>query len=732
MWDMVAKQPLDGSSKPASTSLASSPFLKADSKQQDEKKAAVAPQKVSPANERAASLRKVEPVPIEIVPPTRTTSDPATPVLSPKSESSNLSIKEALGLVKCCYCSKHCYDGDGEQYEGKMYHTQFCLAKAMVLIKFANAEMELKHQPKKVSTPIDPIVNEILKTEETYLTDLGLIIEHFIKPCRESSVISDEDIKTVFCNIEKLKALHEIVVVGLHAEGKKPAKIQNWGLVFKTYEASFRSEYQAYTKNQSKARVRRVELEEDEKFKAFLTAALAHPDLRLLDLNSYLIKPVQRICKYPLLLRELNKAFDGMGIVNEEAKKDLTIAMGGMNEVLKKANDYMTSLRSTRSTPVGTARIAPDGNVCAFCKKPVHASERRMEDGLVYHAELCFSRERAATQLEKKSRKGQDDRFSVNKAANSLKVRRNPLIEQKERIAAKKAEKERARVEKERATTEKDDALKVAARKRADDEAERVRTEVIQVRAKLEKVRQEQDRLEVERAELERRAALGMPAPEPERTELQRLAAMGMPSPEREAVDPKAKPPMVELFPAEEEPAKTETKEPIAAESAPDAAKVKEETLGDVKAPEVDGQLTPSSGDQDVVPVDEDEEAAGERVVLTAAQVKEENQREVEVIMAAIDIEGELTAGDTPSASEPAAKAANTENASAVPAPGAQFSTLRGRRAAGEADDSAAAEVATVMPREVARTLRIVEEQRKVFSTIRSRQIKEDEERRSD
>ena len=32
-----------------------------------------------------------------------------------------------------------------------------------------------------------------------------------------------------------------------------------------------------------------------------------HPDCRLLDLPAYLIKPMQRVCKYPLLLREIVK-----------------------------------------------------------------------------------------------------------------------------------------------------------------------------------------------------------------------------------------------------------------------------------------------------------------------------------------------------------------------------------------------------------------------------------------
>lgn len=520
IWGKVTTQPLDGTDSKAAAppSISSSPFLKADNKasisvpaqQPPSRKSsnntpAGRPSSGSPAT--AASVGSSAPAPTPIASSSSVAPSVGEPA-GPAPAESNISIKNALGLQKCQYCTKFCYDGEGEEYEGKLYHTDSCLEKASALIKSANEEAAAKMHPKKNRTPADPVINEILKTEEAYLSDLGLIITHFLDPCREQKIISDDDIKTIFCNVVKLKALHETVLVGLHAEAKKPAKIQNWGLVFKTYEASFRSEYQVYTKNQSKARARRRELEEEPRFKEFLSKALAHPDIRLTDLNSYLIKPVQRVCKYPLLLRELNKAFDAMGIANEDAKKDMSIAMNGMSEVLKKANDYMSTLRASKPEAGPPAAADVVGSKCTFCKKPVHPSERRMEDGLVYHAELCYNREKAAQQLEKKAKAKAAK--PVEERADSTRVRRNPLFEQKAKVAARKAEKERLRLAKEEEAKKREEEAKKRDEDAALRDAERAREEVEAVKAKLAAVRAEQEKLEQQRRELERIAQAGM------------------------------------------------------------------------------------------------------------------------------------------------------------------------------------------------------------------------------
>ncbi len=242
----------------------------------------------------------------------------------------------------------------------------------------------------------EPVIREVLRTEEAYVRDLGLVLKHFVEPCR--SVLRHDEVATLFANTDKLEELHKVFYAELCVESKLPHDVQNWGRVFKQHVMAFRTQYQRYTKNQGKARMCRIALEQGhEQFRATIAAALKHPDIRLTDLNSYLIKPVQRICKYPLLLRELSKAFEGMGIVNEAARRDLAESMAEMGDVLMEANDFMSTLRPSRMpTPEASVAVAgvfaPHEAVCEFCKKAVSPKERREEEGLLFHTGLCYVR----------------------------------------------------------------------------------------------------------------------------------------------------------------------------------------------------------------------------------------------------------------------------------------------------------------------------------------------------
>jgi len=68
--------------------------------------------------------------------------------------------------------------------------------------------------------------------------------------------------------------------------------------------------YLLYCSNYAYALTKLEDLKSSKSFSKFLITQFQRPESRCLHLDSFLIKPVQRICKYPLLLKELIKYTD--------------------------------------------------------------------------------------------------------------------------------------------------------------------------------------------------------------------------------------------------------------------------------------------------------------------------------------------------------------------------------------------------------------------------------------
>ena len=174
----------------------------------------------------------------------------------------------------------------------------------------------------------------------------------WMKPLRAQGLFSVEDIGVVFSNVEQLRMLNEELLTSLQGVEELPAAEQDVGRRFARF-VDFLKMYFEYCANQAAAIER---LQELKKAKPQLqqvlevpriqrtthththtqrtTHAHAHahtrhdtrttahtklmskptkqeiknrPECSLLDLESYLIKPMQRVTKYPLLLKEILK-----------------------------------------------------------------------------------------------------------------------------------------------------------------------------------------------------------------------------------------------------------------------------------------------------------------------------------------------------------------------------------------------------------------------------------------
>mmetsp|Transcript_23345 Transcript_23345/g.36419 ORF Transcript_23345/g.36419 Transcript_23345/m.36419 type:complete len:660 (-) Transcript_23345:242-2221(-) len=152
---------------------------------------------------------------------------------------------------------------------------------------------------------------EILHTEQEYVKDLDILINVFFFPANISKAqlgITDIDLNGLFSNVQTLKPLHERFCESLSTkfnESEETGEDPCIGDVFVELSSFFKM-YMQYCANYPLA-VKHYErlLKENKKFAAFMKKCEGDSDCKGLLFGSWAIKPVQRLCKYPLLLREL-------------------------------------------------------------------------------------------------------------------------------------------------------------------------------------------------------------------------------------------------------------------------------------------------------------------------------------------------------------------------------------------------------------------------------------------
>lgn len=143
------------------------------------------------------------------------------------------------------------------------------------------------------------VIEEIILTEADYVADLELIVEIYLLPLRANKLITEAEHATLFLNIEQLLLLQREFLKSL-------TKDEGGRQVVKAFleAADYFKSYGVYCSGANPSRALCDQLKKRAPFQTFLDYCAAQPGVAL-PFDAYLIKPVQRICKYPLLLREL-------------------------------------------------------------------------------------------------------------------------------------------------------------------------------------------------------------------------------------------------------------------------------------------------------------------------------------------------------------------------------------------------------------------------------------------
>ncbi|KAM4833071.1 phosphatidylinositol 3,4,5-trisphosphate-dependent Rac exchanger 1 protein isoform X1 [Urocitellus parryii] len=163
------------------------------------------------------------------------------------------------------------------------------------------------------------VLNEILGTERDYVGTLRFLQSAFLHRIRQNAAdsvekgLTDENVKILFSNIEDILEVHKDFLAALerclHPE---PQSQHELGNVFLRFKDKF-CVYEEYCSNHEKALRLLVELNKAPAARAFLLSCMLLGGRKTTDipLEGYLLSPIQRICKYPLLLKELAKRTPG-------------------------------------------------------------------------------------------------------------------------------------------------------------------------------------------------------------------------------------------------------------------------------------------------------------------------------------------------------------------------------------------------------------------------------------
>uniref|UniRef100_A0A8C6SNS1 TIAM Rac1 associated GEF 2a n=1 Tax=Neogobius melanostomus TaxID=47308 RepID=A0A8C6SNS1_9GOBI len=214
----------------------------------------------------------------------------------------------------------------------------------------------LRPCPKHMSVTerLRKVIQELVDTEKSYVKDLTCLFEIYLKPLQKETFLTLDEMESLFGSLPEmldfqrvfLQTLEERIASSpdfstLETPSQFKKLLFSLGGSFLYYADHFKL-YSGFCANHIKVQKVLERAKTDQAFKEFLDAR--NPTKQHSStLESYLIKPVQRVLKYPLLLRELVSLTDADSEEHyhlSEALKAMEKVASHINEMQKIYEDY--------------------------------------------------------------------------------------------------------------------------------------------------------------------------------------------------------------------------------------------------------------------------------------------------------------------------------------------------------------------------------------------------------
>ncbi|CAG5853966.1 unnamed protein product [Menidia menidia] len=151
-------------------------------------------------------------------------------------------------------------------------------------------------------------IQELIETEEKYVEDLQIVLDVFYRPMSESGRLKNEEMDMIFVNWKELLACNTKFVKALRAckkTGGENVPVQKIGPIL-TEELSHMQPYIDFCSRQfSGAALLQIRTDNEPDFKEFLKKIATDYRCKGMPLSSFLLKPMQRITRYPLHIKKI-------------------------------------------------------------------------------------------------------------------------------------------------------------------------------------------------------------------------------------------------------------------------------------------------------------------------------------------------------------------------------------------------------------------------------------------
>ncbi|XP_045133458.1 uncharacterized protein LOC123517457 [Portunus trituberculatus] len=209
------------------------------------------------------------------------------------------------------------------------------------------------------------ILTEIMETEIKYGQDLRVMIDQFYRPILVAGLLSRDQLKSIFLNVEDLLEHNRVFSLQLRdaleialEQGDEDLLTVNVARLF-LQAAPMLHAFETYCVRQGSASLLLQTLEKErELLRIFLKVSqMENTLLRRMNLHSFLMVPVQRVTKYPLLLARLYKATPPTHASREDcrrAKEKIELHLQHMNNETKEVSPTKLWRRISMSVGSGT------------------------------------------------------------------------------------------------------------------------------------------------------------------------------------------------------------------------------------------------------------------------------------------------------------------------------------------------------------------------------------------